>query len=490
MLGSKMPVRRIYFLVGTCFLMSHFMYAQVQEDYREDTFCFWTKLTSDGYTHHTFLRRTQERNEASLVLYHTVWVKNLLVNCVKCDEAAVTESYISKCKSAVGFSDSSDKLFNITQVLGNRSMCAMPFKPGTKTLLRHRRDLQNGQSVLPTHQNSSVATRPKSRRVKRAWMVPGTLWCGSGNQAENFTELGVFSQTDECCREHDHCEHTITSFSLEYGIFNHKLFTLSHCDCDDRFRQCLSSSNDGMANFVGFGYFNVLKMQCFEFSYKMQCAERSWWGTCITSELTQYAVVQDAEEYNFTHTASAEIQGEPSSNVAACKWNPKDPLKGLTPASTPVLSESNSDKRTINITVTGGLESAPPSKLEICAVFKSLDRCRFQIPGLQEKFGLHNTEYKTMYHCNCTMRSQQLSPVTLDDIHFLLMDFVSETCFTLSRPAQTPVGNSKVPFLQRTGSNRRHHLLTIKRLSSRRAKRKDTPVRLYKKCLRMHSKLQ
>src|SRR4029434_615636 len=47
--------------------------------------------------------------------------------------------------------------------------------------------------------------------------------------------LGAFAQTDECCRDHDHCKHTITSFSSDYGVFNTNIFTLSHCDCDNRY---------------------------------------------------------------------------------------------------------------------------------------------------------------------------------------------------------------------------------------------------------------
>lgn len=31
--------------------------------------------------------------------------------------------------------------------------------------------------------------KPKSR-PRRSWMMPGTLWCGAGSTAENFTSLG------------------------------------------------------------------------------------------------------------------------------------------------------------------------------------------------------------------------------------------------------------------------------------------------------------
>uniref|UniRef100_A0A671MLK4 Phospholipase A2-like central domain-containing protein n=1 Tax=Sinocyclocheilus anshuiensis TaxID=1608454 RepID=A0A671MLK4_9TELE len=83
--------------------------------------------------------------------------------------------------------------------------------------------------------------------------------------------ISVFEDTDKCCREHDHCKDTIASFSYDHGVFNTNIFTLSHCDCDNRFRRCLLGVNNTMSNLVGYGYFNVLKMRCFEFSQRMQC---------------------------------------------------------------------------------------------------------------------------------------------------------------------------------------------------------------------------
>lgn len=46
---------------------------------------------------------------------------------------------------------------------------------------------------------------------------------------------GMFEETDKCCREHDHCKETIASFSFDHGVFNTNIFTLSHCDCDNRY---------------------------------------------------------------------------------------------------------------------------------------------------------------------------------------------------------------------------------------------------------------
>lgn len=45
---------------------------------------------------------------------------------------------------------------------------------------------------------------------------------------------GMFESADRCCREHDHCQHNIPAFTVNYGVFNPKFFTVSHCDCDQR----------------------------------------------------------------------------------------------------------------------------------------------------------------------------------------------------------------------------------------------------------------
>ncbi|XP_039525806.1 phospholipase A2 isozymes PA3A/PA3B/PA5 [Pimephales promelas] len=88
----------------------------------------------------------------------------------------------------------------------------------------------------------------------------------------------MFEHADRCCREHDHCEHIIRSFSVNYGVFNPTLFTVSHCDCDHRFKQCLLNGNDTISNMVGYSFFNVLKLRCFEMIQRRQCTQYNWFG--------------------------------------------------------------------------------------------------------------------------------------------------------------------------------------------------------------------
>jgi len=48
--------------------------------------------------------------------------------------------------------------------------------------------------------------------------VPGTKWCGPGNTAANFEDLGRERETDKCCRAHDHCDEIIESHGALHGL--------------------------------------------------------------------------------------------------------------------------------------------------------------------------------------------------------------------------------------------------------------------------------
>ncbi|KAK8776654.1 hypothetical protein V5799_030001, partial [Amblyomma americanum] len=71
------------------------------------------------------------------------------------------------------------------------------------------------------------------RRRRDLFLYPGTNWCGSGSSARKLNELGAHSRADRCCREHDHCPFTIEAFQRKFHLFNYRLHTLSHCECDE-----------------------------------------------------------------------------------------------------------------------------------------------------------------------------------------------------------------------------------------------------------------
>ncbi|KAF3421744.1 LOW QUALITY PROTEIN: hypothetical protein E2986_11192, partial [Frieseomelitta varia] len=53
----------------------------------------------------------------------------------------------------------------------------------------------------------------------------GTKWCGSGNIASNPDDLGKYSETDACCRNHDMCPDVIEAHGTKHGLTNPSFYT-------------------------------------------------------------------------------------------------------------------------------------------------------------------------------------------------------------------------------------------------------------------------
>lgn len=96
-------------------------------------------------------------------------------------------------------------------------------------------------------------------------MVPGTKWCGLGDSASNYFDLGSKGIVDSCCRAHDLCPIRLRPFRRGYGLgYNLSIYTKSYCTCDDSFYHCLKSTNSTMADMIGNFYFNFMKFGCLE----------------------------------------------------------------------------------------------------------------------------------------------------------------------------------------------------------------------------------
>ncbi|XP_044017794.1 uncharacterized protein LOC122858750 [Aphidius gifuensis] len=135
----------------------------------------------------------------------------------------------------------------------------------------------------------------KIRRKRRdIFMIPGTQWCGKGNRATKYTNLGGFSKADTCCRRHDKaCPFYIPSFETRYGLFNWGLSTVMHCTCDERFRTCLKMAGTSSANFIGRIFFNIVQTKCFVLKPQKHCVKQSWWGKCEKYKYKKQAHLRD-----------------------------------------------------------------------------------------------------------------------------------------------------------------------------------------------------
>lgn len=93
-------------------------------------------------------------------------------------------------------------------------------------------------------------------------ILPGTNWCGMGDRATSYNDLGIESDLDICCRAHDFCPIRLNAFSRGYGLFNWSFYTRSHCLCDENFLVCLKRAHTPLADVVAKFYFNIMRTTC------------------------------------------------------------------------------------------------------------------------------------------------------------------------------------------------------------------------------------
>ncbi|XP_044766454.1 phospholipase A2-like [Coccinella septempunctata] len=116
--------------------------------------------------------------------------------------------------------------------------------------------------------NSLEVINPRSFLI-----FPGTKWCGEGNIADNEDDLGVFADTDKCCRTHDMCPETIAGYETKHNLTNPNFFTRLPCDCDLKFHDCLKNADSEVSKKIGILYFDIIGTQCYKEDYPIiKCA--------------------------------------------------------------------------------------------------------------------------------------------------------------------------------------------------------------------------
>ncbi|XP_076662002.1 phospholipase A2-like isoform X2 [Halictus rubicundus] len=144
----------------------------------------------------------------------------------------------------------------------------------------------------------SNVLNPYKDRIKL--IFPGTYWCGDGDIAKDETDLGRFNKTDSCCRNHDHCNNSISAQSQEYGLINNGIFTRSFCECDHEFYNCLKNVGSLVSKGIGSTYFNVLRPQCFDEYYPIIGCQQYSRKFLTDDKCTQYIFNTSApEEYEW-----------------------------------------------------------------------------------------------------------------------------------------------------------------------------------------------
>lgn len=466
--------------------------------------CAWTKVLSDGEVHHSFL----QSDPPSRRLYHSIWApSHTLLSCSFSDNKRIIQSYISLCRGNTrDFSHKPD--LHPERVIDEKEQCTSVDSP--KLIPIEDFNVKSGKRLARSVSRDAGSEVTIKRRFRRGFIVPGTLWCGSGNKAPSYSDLGVFTETDKCCREHDQCQDTILSFHSKFGVFNSNIFTMSHCDCDNRFHHCLKDAQDSISDVVGYTFFNVLKMHCFEFSHRLQCTVRNWFGMCKESKMSLYAEVHpptlyvtdtvDANDTRVNTTTATPVHTShlllPATTESTLSTRPSHASLITPPTSmnTPVILTSTLiPSRSPNPTLL-----LPDTDIagKWCAIYKYLDECRNRILPLQRKYGFSNNDPRTMYHCNCTDRLfQSLAAYTvLSEVQTILLDHVSHTCFVLKDckvdGSCKAIARTMLSQVE-TGSSghvNQQHPLQMMRLRVRGPKLKrgtNRSARLHRLCLRL-----
>ncbi|KYM82591.1 LIM domain kinase 1 [Atta colombica] len=83
-----------------------------------------------------------------------------------------------------------------------------------------RKVRQISSNLVTDLEETCKASRDKGKNQApgSGLIYPGTKWCGPGNVANSYDDLGQHSVEDACCREHDHCSTTIAPQQCIHGI--------------------------------------------------------------------------------------------------------------------------------------------------------------------------------------------------------------------------------------------------------------------------------
>ncbi|CAG2115775.1 unnamed protein product [Medioppia subpectinata] len=74
--------------------------------------------------------------------------------------------------------------------------------------------------------NENLPARLPLDGVKVHFSYPNTKWCGPGNTAQTYDDLGADYETDTCCRDHDHCDINVSQGNVVCGVVNPGLFSM------------------------------------------------------------------------------------------------------------------------------------------------------------------------------------------------------------------------------------------------------------------------
>ncbi|XP_075553804.1 phospholipase A2-like isoform X2 [Dermacentor variabilis] len=130
----------------------------------------------------------------------------------------------------------------------------------------------------PRNVEGSYFAKLLDKKFQGILAFPGTKWCGAGNVARNYTDLGEAPDADICCRDHDFAAESIPPNKSSHGLQNQYLYTMTNCDADKQFFNCLAKATSVTALSVGVTYFDLLRTKCYKFGRPTKCVDKNRLG--------------------------------------------------------------------------------------------------------------------------------------------------------------------------------------------------------------------
>lgn len=129
-------------------------------------------------------------------------------------------------------------------------------------ILAHRKLNENTKNLTLDDEGRGILSN--SPFTLLSGIIPGTKWCGTGDIAKDYYDLGAEASVDSCCRAHDLCPVKVRAYQQRYNLTNQSLYTKSHCKCDDILFDCLKNHPSPTAQIMGNIYFNLVQVPCLE----------------------------------------------------------------------------------------------------------------------------------------------------------------------------------------------------------------------------------
>lgn len=114
-----------------------------------------------------------------------------------------------------------------TEVLRNLSLTTVPQKVSFQEMTKLMQQCELLDEIKDNEMSGSmINTMSKSIHGMGSVLsllsgiLPGTKWCGAGDIAENYHDLGQEAQIDRCCRSHDLCPVKVRAQQTRYNLTN------------------------------------------------------------------------------------------------------------------------------------------------------------------------------------------------------------------------------------------------------------------------------